>query len=65
LQVFPAVQGLPSSHELPSGSSGSLQFPVFLSHSPWPWQATGVLIGQIVIALGFLLLIPYKWPGKR
>ena len=25
-----------------------------------PWQATGVLIGQGVIALGFLLLIPYR-----
>jgi hypothetical protein len=24
-----------------------------------PWQATGVLIGQGIIALGFLLLIPY------
>jgi hypothetical protein len=25
-----------------------------------PWQATGVEIGQVVIALGFLLLIPYR-----
>ncbi len=25
-----------------------------------PWQAGGVLIGQIVIAFGFLLLIPYR-----
>jgi len=24
-----------------------------------PWQAGGVLIGQIVIAIGFLMLIPY------
>lgn len=24
-----------------------------------PWQAGGVLIGQLVIALGFLMLIPY------
>lgn len=24
-----------------------------------PWQATGVLIGQGVIAMGFLMLIPY------
>lgn len=24
-----------------------------------PWQATGVLIGQILIALGFLLMMPY------
>lgn len=25
-----------------------------------PWQALGVLIGQVVIAIGFLLLIPYR-----
>ena len=25
-----------------------------------PWQATGVLIGQVVIALGFLMMMPYK-----
>ncbi len=25
-----------------------------------PWQATGVLIGQIVIALGFLMMMPYR-----
>ncbi len=25
-----------------------------------PWQATGVEIGQLVIAIGFLLLIPYR-----
>jgi hypothetical protein len=25
-----------------------------------PWQAAGVVIGQIVIALGFLMLIPYQ-----
>lgn len=29
-----------------------------------PWQARGVEIGQAVIALGFLLLIPLR-PGKR
>ena len=36
---------------------GSQPFP----HVPYfgPWQATGVLIGQGVIALGFLLLIPF------
>jgi len=28
-----------------------------------PWQATGVLIGQGIIALGFLLFIPY-FPKK-
>jgi hypothetical protein len=29
---------------------------------PWfgPWQATGVLIGEIVIAVGFLMLVPYR-----
>lgn len=25
-----------------------------------PWQAAGVVIGQIVIALGFLMFIPYQ-----
>jgi uncharacterized membrane protein len=25
-----------------------------------PWQSTGVFIGQIFIAFGFLLLIPYR-----
>ncbi len=30
-----------------------------------PWQASGVLIGQAVIALGFLLLIPYTSQGKQ
>jgi hypothetical protein len=36
---------------------GSQPFP----HVPYfgPWQASGVLIGQGVIALGFLLLIPF------
>jgi len=29
-----------------------------------PWQASGVLIGQIVIAIGFLLLIPYRMHQK-
>ncbi len=24
-----------------------------------PWQATGVLIGQVIIALGFLMMMPY------
>lgn len=36
------------------GSQLSPQVPHF-----GPWQSTGVLIGQGVIALGFLLLIPY------
>lgn len=26
-----------------------------------PWQAAGVVIGQIVIAVGFLMLIPYQF----
>ncbi|MCC6499748.1 MAG: hypothetical protein IT313_05710 [Anaerolineales bacterium] len=25
-----------------------------------PWQSAGVLIGQIVIAVGFLMMIPYR-----
>ncbi len=25
-----------------------------------PWQAMGVLIGQVVIAVGFLMMMPYK-----
>jgi len=30
-----------------------------------PWQATGVLIGQGIIAFGFLLMIPFKYPWNR
>jgi len=30
-----------------------------------PWQAGGVLIGQSVIALGFLMLIPYQYYLKK
>ncbi len=30
-----------------------------------PWQASGVLIGQGVIALGFLLMIPISFPWNR
>lgn len=26
-----------------------------------PWQAVGVIAGQIVIILGFLMFIPYPW----
>jgi hypothetical protein len=29
-----------------------------------PWQSGGVLIGQIVIAAGFLMMIPYHLHGK-
>jgi hypothetical protein len=34
-----------------------------LPNNPYfgPWQAGGVLIGQIVIAVGFLMLIPYHF----
>lgn len=34
----------------------------FLPGVPYfgPWQAGGVLIGEIVIAIGFLMLIPYR-----
>jgi hypothetical protein len=28
-----------------------------------PWQATGVMVGEAMIALGFLLLIPF--PGRK
>lgn len=42
------------------GSQPPPQVPYF-----GPWQATGVLIGQIVIAVGFLLLIPYSLPDKK
>jgi hypothetical protein len=30
-----------------------------------PWQASGVLIGQFVIAIGFLMLIPYHFHLKK
>ncbi len=30
-----------------------------------PWQASGVLIGQSVIAMGFLMLIPYHLHVKK
>jgi hypothetical protein len=30
-----------------------------------PWQAIGVQIGEAVIAIGFLLLIPYRLPQNR
>jgi len=35
------------------------QVPVF-----GPWQATGVQIGEVLITIGFLLLIPIHWLGK-
>jgi hypothetical protein len=38
-----------------------------LPNTPYfgPWQATGVLIGQFVIAIGFLMLIPYHLHLKK
>jgi len=30
-----------------------------------PWQAVGVFIGQSVIAIGFLMLIPYQYYFKK
>jgi hypothetical protein len=30
-----------------------------------PWQASGVLIGQVVIAVGFLMMIPYRLHEKQ
>ncbi len=30
-----------------------------------PWQARGVLVGQIVIAIGFLMVIPYRFYFSR
>ncbi len=42
------------------GSQPLPQIPYF-----GPWQSTGVLIGQIVIAIGFLMLIPYSFHLKK
>jgi hypothetical protein len=41
------------------GSQGRPQVPFF-----GPWQAAGVMVGEVVIAIGFLLLIPYGLPNK-
>ena len=30
-----------------------------------PWQAMGVLVGQVVIAVGFLMVIPYRYYVHR
>lgn len=30
-----------------------------------PWQATGVQVGEALIAIGFLLLIPYRKPKSK
>ena len=42
------------------GSHSFPQIPYF-----GPWQAMGVLIGQGIIALGFLLMIPFGLHGNR
>jgi hypothetical protein len=41
------------------GSQSFPQVPYF-----GPWQASGVLIGQGIIALGFLLFIPFRSPAS-
>ena len=41
------------------GSQVPPQVPVF-----GPWQATGVQIGELLITIGFLLLIPFHWRKK-
>jgi len=30
-----------------------------------PWQAAGVQVGELVIAIGFLLLIPYQRARRK
>lgn len=30
-----------------------------------PWQAGGVLIGQFVIAIGFLMVVPYQFYARK
>ena len=42
---------------------GSQSFPAVPYFGPW--QASGVLIGQGVIAFGFLLMIPFQFPWNR
>ncbi len=42
---------------------GSQSFPAVPHFGPW--QASGVLIGQGVIAIGFLLMIPISFPWNR
>ncbi len=50
--VFSVFAGLADIFGM--GSHTAPQIPFF-----GPWQATGVLIGQGIIALGFLLLLPF------
>jgi hypothetical protein len=51
--VFSVFSGLADIFGM--GSHSFPQIPYF-----GPWQATGVLIGQGIIALGFMLMIPFK-----
>ncbi|HNO30528.1 MAG TPA: hypothetical protein PKI78_01990 [Anaerolineales bacterium] len=51
--VFAVFSGLADIFGM--GSHSFPQIPYF-----GPWQATGVLIGQGIIALGFMLMIPFK-----
>jgi len=41
---------------------GSQPFPTIPYFGPW--QATGVVTGEVIIALGFLFLIPYPHSGQ-
>lgn len=51
--VFSVFAGL--ADIMGMGSHSFPQIPYF-----GPWQATGVLIGQGIIALGFLMMIPFR-----
>jgi nitrogen fixation-related uncharacterized protein len=51
--VFSVFSGLADIFGM--GSHSFPQIPYF-----GPWQATGVLIGQGIIALGFMLMIPFR-----
>jgi len=51
--VFSVFSGLADIFGM--GSHSFPQIPYF-----GPWQATGVLIGQGIIALGFMMMIPFK-----
>ena len=55
--VFTVFAGLADIFGM--GSHPFPQIPYF-----GPWQATGVLIGQGIIALGFLLMIPFQTKHK-
>jgi hypothetical protein len=42
---------------------GSQQYPRIPRFGAW--QGLGVMVGQMVIAVGFLMLIPYKKPAPK